>query len=125
MKILILDDDSNRHLCFKTSLENHELTHVYTVEECVKSLETEQFDVAFLDHDLSGKVYQTPGPDTGYAVAEWMRDNPERRPPKVIVHSLNAEARCLMVKTIPGAIECPGAWYREQRMHSGKDCIYS
>jgi CheY-like chemotaxis protein len=80
-KILILDDDHSRHQQFSKKYATEELKHVYTSYD---------YDYVFLDHDLGGKQMQPSGDGTGYEVAEWLSNNPDRQPKiSVVLHTLN------------------------------------
>lgn len=90
LKILILDDDHKRHRKFSKNFGTEDLKHVFTSHDAIRCLECHDYDYVFLDHDLNGKIMEESGPDTGYEVAEWIANNPDRQPNKlVIVHSLN------------------------------------
>ena len=92
MKILILDDDRIRHTHFIRNFSHHEVTNVETAEEAIKALADFDFDAVFLDHDLGGEIFVNSfGPilNTGYTVAKWLAENPDRRPKHIYVHSLN------------------------------------
>src|SRR5512147_1288780 len=54
MRILIVDDDPERHSVFARALKaSHELVQAYNYSEAVEALKSAQrFDVAFLDRDL-------------------------------------------------------------------------
>jgi CheY-like chemotaxis protein len=121
MKILILDDNKERHSSFRRSLIGHSLTHTSTIEGCVNALKHETFDAVFLDHDLDGKVYVKPGPTTGYAVAEWLSKNKDRMPGTVVLHSLHDEGREAMASLLPEAKQIPFAWIPAVLIIDGKD----
>ena len=89
MRILILDDDPNRHKAFKRLFIGHLDTHVETASDCIEALRYKDWDILFIDRDLSdwGRPYHEAG--TGNDVAEWLWENPDRIPPHVIVHSIN------------------------------------
>ncbi|HON84207.1 MAG TPA: response regulator [Caldisericia bacterium] len=109
-KILILDDDQIRHDAFKRALIGHLITHVYTSKECIEKLNTETWDIVFLDHDLGEQVYIPSGENTGYEVAEWLRDNPEKQPKQIIIHSYNSIGARNMLSLLPKAVYHPGCW---------------
>lgn len=101
MKILILDDDEMRHKHFKKELCFHDLTHVYTSKECIQKLSEETFDCVFLDHDLGGQQMVESGENTGYEVCLWLRDNPDKRPKQIIIHTMNPVGRQNMLNVLP------------------------
>ena len=83
MKILVLDDDpeNDRLKAFRRMFIGHTVITVKFVKDCLYQLQNESpFDIVFLDHDLDGKTFVPSGPGTGYEVAEWLRDNPLKKP---------------------------------------------
>ena len=113
MKILILDDDHLRLNQFKRNLIGNNVTNVTTVHDTIKLLKEKLWDIVFLDHDLGGQIYVPSGPGTGFEVAEWLRDNPERKPKKIVIHSFCEYGRNNMNKVLPESIIFPGAWLKE------------
>jgi CheY-like chemotaxis protein len=108
MRILLLDDDMYRHKAYRQRLIGSVLTGVETSKECIKVLEeSEPFDVVLLDHDLGGKIYVPSGPGTGYEVAEWLRDHPEKMPEVVILHTGNERGAHCMLDVLPNALYKP------------------
>jgi len=110
MRILILDDELARHYEFKKRLIGHLLTHVSTAAEAITALKEIDFEWAFLDHDLGGRTMVASGAGTGWEVAKWIADNPDRKPKNVVIHSFNGPGRKNMMAALPDAVECPGAW---------------
>lgn len=53
-RVLVLDDDEKRHDWFRDKAEalNWELLQAWTAEEAIESLDRNDFDLVFLDHDL-------------------------------------------------------------------------
>jgi len=115
-RILILDDDENRHRQFADKYKTEELVHVYVASEAINYLEHgPKFDYIFLDHDLGGQQMVESGDDTGYEVAKWLSDNTEYIPNNsVILHSLNPVGRKNMCNVLKRAnikvIESPFLW---------------
>jgi len=108
MKILILDDREVRHEFFKSEFKyKATLIHVYTAKDCISALENFNFDAVYLDHDLNGGAFEPSDSESGYAVAQWIALNPHRKPPTVVIHSLNREGVSLMKQCIPSAIVKP------------------
>jgi CheY-like chemotaxis protein len=113
MKILVLEDDPQRQRSFKNwAYQGHDLTIVSTVGEAIKELEQSDFDVVCLDHDLGGQTYvQSMGKEeTGYLVAVWLANNPDRQPRNIILHSLNPAGRENMKGVLPEAKIIPFVW---------------
>ena len=107
MKILILDDQETRHVYFKEAFKSHTLSHVYTSNECIDKLSEEEFDCVTLDHDLGRLEMVESGENTGYAVAKWLYENPDKQPNIIRLHSLNPVGRKNMKFLLPNAIEQP------------------
>jgi CheY-like chemotaxis protein len=107
-RILILEDDPERHRAFRKRLEDPVI--VTTAAECIRLLETEEWSDLYLDHDLGGQVYVESGPGTGYEVACWLEEHPERKPSRIVLHSLNPAGRAKMKAALPDAYDRPGIW---------------
>jgi hypothetical protein len=99
MRILILDDNSERHKIFKQFYLGHKVTHVYYYSDCIQELKKGGWDIVHLDHDLGEEVNDADtlvdswGSQrllTGLDVVRWMIDYPVKNlAKKVIVHSVN------------------------------------
>lgn len=123
MRILILDDDRDfdepdnlekagriRIPAFKRKFIGHNVVWVQTATEAIAALANEDWDALFLDHDLGGEAYVQSGPGTGYEVAVWLEQHPDRKPPQIFLHSLNPAGRDNMKAALPEAIHAPFAW---------------
>ena len=88
MKILILEDSGERIFEFKKRLSSHEVIYTMDTKECISLLKSNSYDYICLDHDLS-TVFEQPGEDTGYEVARWIAENPERAPRHILIHTMN------------------------------------
>jgi len=118
MRILVLDDDDERHAYFRRQLIGNDVVHVHTYSECLDALLGQEiFEVVFLDHDLNGNGYQSlvserPGHQEramtrysrkgeldGRDVAEDMVKllPEEKRPYQTIVHSWNPDGAKEMI----------------------------
>ena len=93
-RILILDDNPQRHLTFTVQYMGHERFHVHTAEEAIAVLKHEpKFDVIQLDHDLGGEEMIASGPGTGYEVVNFICEmDKDSIPDKIIIHSYNHPA---------------------------------
>jgi CheY-like chemotaxis protein len=100
MKILFVDDNKYRLKLLKSAMSVcADVTHALTSYEAVQAMETDTFDVIFLDHDLD-QDHDLPTED-GRAVACWMAEHPHRiHSSKIIVHSFNTEAAEEMLTTL-------------------------
>ena len=108
MRILILDDDLDRHATFKRKLIGAIIHSVEESSHCIEKIKKEDpFDLILLDHDLGGQVYVPSGPGTGFEVAEWLRDHPEKMPKLVILHTCNEHGAGRMLEVLPDAYYAP------------------
>ena len=91
MRVLFLDDDSERHKTFARLSVGHEVTHVSTANEAISALKSHHFDLASLHHDLGGRIFvDSNDEETGYAVVKELTAlDPDFYPRAVIVHSYN------------------------------------
>lgn len=97
LRILVLDDNEDRHGIFRRTLKNEDATHVYNFDEAIRVLTFEKkFDIAMLDHDLgtgNSEVADKVGLPyaSGYDVAKFIAFDltEDKRPGRVIIHSWN------------------------------------
>lgn len=97
LSVLVLEDDLNRVDIFKRKLGGRfDLCFVETAMDAIVAIQSEDFDVIFLDHDLGGEVYvSTEDTNTGSEVVRWMiayHGALFTYNPYVIIHSLNTPA---------------------------------
>ena len=103
--VFLLDDDHRRHRWFKKRFEGDDLDIAETVEEAKEILSESSYDAIFLDHDLLPHHYESNDHDdfssTGYAIAEWLNENPDlQRASTIVVHTRNADAAIKMVEKL-------------------------
>ena len=110
MRVLILEDDHNRHKAFRRNLIGCDVQIVETAPAAIEYLNSVSWDVLFLDHDLGGEVYQESGDGTGYEVACWLEEHVDKQPKRIIIHSFNAAGAEKMLAALPSAICGPGVW---------------
>lgn len=118
MKILIVDDNPERHEGFvKIFNKDHELVHAWTYSQSIEYMTSNKFDFVCLDHDLgdylvpkesrvevnSRNFKLTFSPDyycdtmygferkfyDGRDIAKWMIKNLKDPPQKILIHSWN------------------------------------
>jgi len=104
---MFLDDDYNRHIAFDNMIgRSVDIVHVWSCDEAVATLSSRQFDMVFLDHDLSEEdVMSVPGQKTkcktGMDVVEYIESmERQTRPTRAVVHSMNPVASRLMVNRL-------------------------
>ena len=112
MKILILEDNADRQQVFRRNLIGQEVTIVDQAQQAIQLLTENVFEMLFLDHDLGNKIFvdSFTEPNTGYAVAKWLEEHPDRQPKEIILHSLNPDGRKNMAYCLPKAQQVPFAW---------------
>ena len=110
LDILVLEDDPVRHIAFKKQLTGSNYVIVETAQEAIDQLREKTWDCLFLDHDLGGRVYEDSGDGTGYEVAEWLSERPEKQPGCIIIHSLNPVGADNMHNKLPKSLKVPFAW---------------
>lgn len=97
-RVLILDDDDNRHREFDRILDGIPRLHVYTATQAISALrDSAPFDLVCLDHDLGehqNRLLTTP-PGDGTEVALYINMHLDRKkyPKKVLIHSWNPAGR--------------------------------
>lgn len=110
LKVLILEDDRERVWNFKKRLVGCNVTTTDDVQECIKLLKSQDWDVIFMDHDLGGTWLANSDETTGYGVACFLKENPTRKPSQMFIHTLNPPGARLMKDQIPEAIYAPQCW---------------
>ncbi|MFV0388265.1 MAG: cyclic-phosphate processing receiver domain-containing protein [Pyrinomonadaceae bacterium] len=105
ISVFLLDDDERRHRWFRKRFAGDHLDIAKDVEEARRLLQLGNFDAIFLDHDLLPHHYESNSHDdfdrTGYAIAQFLSDNPEIQPAAtLIVHTRNGDAGLKMVELL-------------------------
>jgi CheY-like chemotaxis protein len=93
-RVLVLDDDQNRHDAFARRLEGCHVVHAYTAKQAIDHLALdERYDLVCLDHDLD-LVSLLDDTGDGREVADFIALHMERAkwPDQVLVHSWNGPA---------------------------------
>lgn len=92
-RILIVEDDAARRSWFDRQFADCDRDVTDDVSVAVQLLLERDYELIFLDHDLAEEHYYLEMADdglTGYAVAAWLAEHPERQPDaQIIIHSLN------------------------------------
>jgi len=110
MRILVLDNDRARLKLFKQKLIGNVVDCVETASEAIELLKNNIYDQVSLDHDLTEQVFQPSGPGTGFEVAQWIVDHKDRKPKKIVIHSLNNIGAQNILSILPEADYIPGNW---------------
>jgi len=105
VKILIIDDSSERHWGFAQIYPNDQITQAYTVEFAIKYIEAFNFDLIHLDHDLNDYEYfndgRKPKEHTGMEICSYLIKKGYLG--RVIIHSWNTVASFRMRKMFEDA----------------------
>ena len=103
-RILIVEDDAVRCAWFRERLAGVECDVTCDVPQALAWLEERDYSGILLDHDLAEEHYfsnETDDERTGYAVALWLAQHPDRqRGATIIVHSLNYPGAQRMVEVL-------------------------
>jgi hypothetical protein len=105
MRILILDDEDERHEGFKKILSGHELFHAFeSAEFKAMFLGQGPFDMICFDHEKISDMYGY-SEITGLHMANFVLRQPERLWPKqVLVHSWNPDGAANIAAAFEGKI---------------------
>lgn len=100
-RVFVLDDTEDRLRWFRERLPKMQCAK--TARQAIEILSEEQFDLIFLDHDLSfmDAADITRQFDNGKEVARFLAI--KKFAGKVVIHSKNEEAAQIMAKTLPQA----------------------
>jgi CheY-like chemotaxis protein len=109
-RILVLDDDETRLKAFRQKLIGNEVVTVMTTSNAIEQLNSNAFQAVSLDHDLGGKHMVPSGKGTGYEVAQWLQEHPEKQPANIIIHSFNPVGAQNIASLLPQAKCVPGLW---------------
>ena len=110
MKIFILEDNTWRIDKFKELFKNHTLFICSDVQTAKQTCLNNTFEIMFLDHDLSGKIWQDSNEEnTGYQFVKWMVDNGFHKNSLNYIHSMNPVGANLMLNYLK-ANDYDGIW---------------
>lgn len=118
LNILILDDDYVRHDIWTTLFvkAGHHVRSVYTYPAFKEAVQEQRWDLVFLDHDLCPEAWleqegdfvreQIPEFYTGQDAASFLWTlAPDKRPPRVVIHSWNHQGAEEMERILKPVIE--------------------
>jgi CheY-like chemotaxis protein len=104
VRVFLLDDDTLRHEWFARQFKSDRLDVAADPARAIELLTSNYYDVIFLDHDLLPEHYYAEEFDderSGYAVARWLAERPERlAAATIIVHTRNADGALRMVELL-------------------------
>jgi CheY-like chemotaxis protein len=102
LRVFLLDDDTLRHDWFARVFKGDYLDVAADAARAVELLAANTYDLVFLDHDLLPEHYYAEEFDderTGYAVARFLAERPDRQPVStIIVHTRNADGALRMIE---------------------------
>jgi len=92
-RILVVEDDDVRRSWFARQFARYERDVTDQVAIAIQWLTQRNYDLIFLDHDLTEEHYFEMMADdglTGFVVASWLAENPHQQTEaQIIIHSLN------------------------------------
>jgi CheY-like chemotaxis protein len=104
VRVFLLDDDTLRHDWFARQFKGDRVDVAADPLRAVELLSSNYYDLIFLDHDLLPEHYYAETFDderSGYAVARWLAERPERlAAAQIIVHTRNADGALRMVELL-------------------------
>lgn len=104
LRVFLLDDDARRHDWFAKHFRGDRLDVASEPRRAIELLSSNSYDAIFLDHDLLPEHYESDERDderTGYAVASWLAERPDRQTAShIIVHTRNADGALRMVELL-------------------------
>lgn len=101
--ILVVEDNKKRIDYFKQFYPDADYTD--SSHKAVELLKLKSYDKLSLDNDLTASHYDKDSYDeeTGYFVAQFLRDNPDNNPNmEIVVHSLNFNAQKRIKEALKG-----------------------
>lgn len=105
MKILVVDDEEQRHFGFRLAYPTANIAKAYNVEQAIRVIDTYDFDLIYLDHDLQDFEHFTDGrkplEHTGSEICSYLIKKGYTG--KVIIHSWNTAASLRMKKMFEDA----------------------
>lgn len=110
MRVLVVEDQEYRIRQFVFNLIGCAVEVTKSAKEAIALLDTQQWDCLLLDHDLEGPVFYPSGPGTGYEVACWLEERPDKQPKVIITHSQNPGGAHNICRALPNAMAFPKCW---------------
>ena len=103
-RVFLLDDDVLRHEWFARQFKGDRLDIAADAPRAIELLAANYYDLIFLDHDLLPEHYYAESFDderSGYAVARWLAERPDRLAASdIVVHTRNADGALRMVELL-------------------------
>ncbi|MDT5296030.1 MAG: Cyclic-phosphate processing Receiver domain [Acidobacteriota bacterium] len=104
VRVFLLDDDTLRHAWFAKQFKGDLLDVAADPARSIELLSSNYYDLIFLDHDLLPEHYYAEEFDderSGYAVARWLAERPDRlAAATIVVHTRNADGALRMVELL-------------------------
>src|ERR1700682_5293871 len=106
-RVLVVEDDDVRRSWFERQFAQYERDVTDQAAVAIQWLAQRDYDLIFLDHDLAEEHYLEVMADdglTGYVVAAWLAENPDRQAQaEIIIHSLNYAGSDRMLEVLQSA----------------------
>ena len=87
LKVLVLEDNTERLKWFKDTFFNYELSIAMTAETAGYAIMKNEFDLIFIDHDLADET--STGLDFAKVLAEEIEAGRVSNDPSIYIHSMN------------------------------------
>ena len=118
MKVLVLDDSRQEQFRDRlSSVGMNDVDYVATSSECIIMLSANQYDLIFLDYDLTYMEIDKPSSEnTGAVVARWLSEHRMNinHKARIVIHSVDPYGSQYMKEFLPQAIMVPGVWREDQ-----------
>ena len=105
LKILVFEDLDLRIQWFKRELVGNSVDFFVKASDVLEALKTIEYDLIFLDHDVTMEHYGNPEKyfeDSGSGVARFLYYNKNSLKSKIIVHSCNPHGSARMMNFLKG-----------------------
>lgn len=90
MKILVLEDSSERNKYFSRVFLNQELIITNNINSFTELISQLKFQVIFLDHDLGGhQMVESSNYNTGFTATKLINESKQNDKSLIVIHSFN------------------------------------
>ena len=123
LKILILEDDLERHITFRRKLLNYELTIVDNVKSAIEEYKKIPYwNAIFIDHDLGQRVYvPSEEENTGYQFAKFLSTQKIDERTVIVCHSMNSVGAQKIQEALPRTVRIPFPIFITADIHQRED----
>ena len=101
MNIFILEDNDQRIKFFRKLFLDHNVICSTTVDDAIETVDSLEFDMIMLDHDLGGKLGMGFMQDkTGLGLVDYIIDKDSQKNTSYIIHSQNPVGAVRMLNAL-------------------------